>query len=242
MSEPQWLALARQDLGVKEISGPQANPRIMQYYKAANANWAKGDEVPWCGAAMAAWVAGAGFAPPPEAARARAWLDWGIPLEKPRVGCITVLKRGDDPAAGHVTEWLEDRGDRFLGIGGNQGDAVSITAFPIRDILGYRWPPGAPLETAEPPKMVVVPEKPLAKSRTVRHTVGGMAAGVAGYANETLATGLEWATTLTAYAPVQAAMVQMGGNVKGIALGIGTFCGIKVLGARVEAWLKGRAA
>ena len=60
MTEPKWLQLARQDLGVAEIAGPTNNPRIMQYYKAANANWAKAETVPWCGAAMAAWVAGAG--------------------------------------------------------------------------------------------------------------------------------------------------------------------------------------
>jgi uncharacterized protein (TIGR02594 family) len=239
--EPRWLEIARSDLGVGEIAGPKANPRIMAYYKAAGAGWAKDDAVPWCGAAMAAWISLAEYAPPPESARARAWLDWGVPLEMPKIGAVVVFQRGSDPSAGHVALYLEDRGDRILCLGGNQGDAVSITAFPKRDVLGYRWPQGAEV-LPDPPKVVVVPDKPLTKSRTVRHTVGGLWAAAAGFADQTLSTALEWAATVTTYAPVQAAAVQMGGNVRSIALGIGTFCGVKVLSARAEAKLKGEAA
>ena len=169
MTEPKWLQIARDDIGIKEIAGPSANPAIMDYYRAANANWAKDDAVPWCGAAMAAWVSRAGHPVPPTAARARAWLDWGTVLEQPKPGAVTVFARGADPASGHVCLYLEDRGDRVLVLGGNQGDAVSITSYPKRDLLGYRWPAGADIPVAEN-------RPPLTSSTTIRNAVTGLAA------------------------------------------------------------------
>lgn len=241
MTEPKWLTLARQDIGIAEIAGPKSNPRIMAYYKAANANWAKGDHVPWCGAAMAAWVSLAGYPVPAEAARARAWLDWGIPLEAPRVGAVTVLKRGDDEASAHVCQFLEDRGDRILVLGANQGDAVSITSFPKRDVLGYRWPPGAPM-VEEVAKLVEVPSRPLTRSGTVIGGIGGIGATIAGFADQSLKTGLEWTAALTELGPIKGALMEAGANAKSLALGLGVWAASLVISRRVKAAQEGKSA
>ena len=233
MIEPKWLEIARTDLGVDEIAGPKSNPRIMDYYKAANANWAKDDSVPWCGAAMAAWIAGAGYTVPPEAARARAWLDWGVPLQDPKPGAVAVFRRGADEKSGHVTLFLEDRGDRVLCLGGNQGDAVSITSYPKRDLLGYRWPAGADVP-AKVPVIATVEVKPLIQSRTVRNTVAGGAAATAGFFDKSIALSLDWVAAVTALNPVKTMLLEMGGNVRAISLGIGVATGVKIVSAYVD--------
>jgi len=241
MTEPKWLEIARADLGVAEIAGPNANPRIMAYYRAAGADWAKDDAVPWCGAAMAAWVSIAGHAPPAESARARAWLDWGVPLEKPKPGAVVILQRGSDPKSGHVTLYLEDRGDRIACLGGNQGDAVSITAFPKRDVIGYRWPHGAP-EPAPERKMVVVPDKPLRRSTTIWSGVAGLGATATAWSAEVVHAGMEWAATLTSLGPLRSAMTELGANARSIALGLGVSAGVMVLSARAKAKERGLSA
>lgn len=233
MIEPKWLEIARTDLGIEEIAGPKSNPRIMAFYKAANANWAKDDAVPWCGAAMAGWITSAGFPAPAEAARARAWLDWGVPLEQPKPGAVAILKRGADEKQGHVTLYLADRGDRIECLGGNQGDAVSITAYPKRDLLGYRWPAGADVPERTP-VVAVVEVKPLVKSRTVRSTVAGGAAATAGFFDRSIALSLDWVAALTALNPVKTALLEMGANVRAVALGIGVATGIKIVSAYVD--------
>ena len=233
MTEPKWLEIARTDLGIEEIAGPKANPRIMSFYKAANANWAKDDAVPWCGAAMAGWITSAGFPAPAEAARARAWLDWGVPLEQPKPGAVAILKRGADEKQGHVTLYLADRGDRIECLGGNQGDAVSITAYPKRDLLGYRWPAGADIPKRTP-VVATVEVKPLVKSRTVRNTVAGGAAATAGFFDQSIKLSMEWVAALTALNPVKSAVLEMGGNVRAISLGIGVATGIKIISAYVD--------
>ena len=240
MTEPKWLEIARTDLGVAEISGPKANPRIMDYYKAANANWAKDDAVPWCGSAMAAWVVGAGCTVPAEAARARAWLDWGVPIEQPKKGAIAILKRGTDEKSGHVTLFLEDRGDRILCLGGNQGDAVSITSYPKRDVLGYRWPTGVDVPKKDVPE-ALPPARPLPKSGTVWGGLAGIGATAGAYADGTVKGALEWTAALTELSPVKSVAMEAGANSKALMLGFGVFAGILVLSRRIKAAVEGRA-
>lgn len=240
MTEPKWLEIARTDLGVDEIAGPKANPRIMAYYKAANANWAKDDAVPWCGAAMAAWVTAGGYTVPAEAARARAWLDWGVPIEQPKKGAIAVLRRGADEKSGHVTLFLEDRGDRILCLGGNQGDAVSITSYPKRDLLGYRWPAGADVPAKDVPE-ALPPVRPLPRSGTVWGGLAGLVAAVTSYAETAMQTATGAIATLTELGPLKSAILETGANSKAVALGLAVFAGILVISRRVKAAVEGRA-
>lgn len=241
IAEPKWLELARQDLGVDEISGPKSNPRITAYYKAGNANWAKDDSlVPWCGFSLAAWMAGAGYTVPAECGRARAWLDWGVPLEVPKKGAVTIFRRGTDETKGHVALFLEDRGDRILVLGGNQGNAVSITSYPKRDWLGYRWPAGADVPKQDVPE-VLPPARPLAKSGTIW---GGITAGgavTASYAEGTMKGALEAVAEINTMAPVKGVILEAGANSKAVALGLGVFAVFLVLSRRIKAAVEGRS-
>lgn len=72
---------------------------------------------------------------------ARSWLDWGVALENPIYGCVTVLTR-DDPTSwkGHVGFYLRHDEEFVYLLGGNQLDEVRELAYPVASVLGYRWP------------------------------------------------------------------------------------------------------
>jgi uncharacterized protein (TIGR02594 family) len=148
MAGPAWLAKAHEEMGVEEVAGAEANPRIMSYFAAApNSEWVKDDSTPWCGA-FASWLF-KDFGLPDEPLRGRAWLEFGEPLSEPVPGCVVVLRRGADPKAGHVAlfqQWSKDKAHLYL-LGGNQGDRVSIARFKAGDVLGYRWPRGEAVPT-----------------------------------------------------------------------------------------------
>ena len=58
-----------------------------------------------------------------------------------QVGDLVVLKRGTNPALGHVTlfDGFIDK-LRFYGLGGNQRDSVCISSYAIADIVAIRRP------------------------------------------------------------------------------------------------------
>ena len=136
--EPRWVTRARQDEGQKETLGPNDSPWIRRMLAKLGATWLLGQ--PWCGGAMAAWMRDCGMAIPKHWYRARDWLDWGVPLERPAHGCVVVFGRD---GGGHVGLCVGRSGNGdLLILGGNQGNAVNIRAFPVARVLGYRWPAG----------------------------------------------------------------------------------------------------
>lgn len=142
MDQPEWLDLAWAELGQSEIPGPSANARIRQYFKEAGHPGVVDDAVPWCAAFLGACLERAGE-PGTGSLMARSYLDWGLPMNDARLGAVTVLSRGSDPALGHVGFLVGTTTDSLLLLGGNQGDGVSVAAFPKTALLGLRWPDGA---------------------------------------------------------------------------------------------------
>jgi len=139
-AERPWVAAARKDIGLRELPGAPTAPKIAGWLAGLGAWW-RDDETPWCGVAVAAWMKAAGFEPPKHWYRAQAWAAWGEELDRPVQGCVAVFKR---KGGGHVGFLVgEDAGGRLLVLGGNQGNTVSIAAFPRDRAIAYRWPPGA---------------------------------------------------------------------------------------------------
>jgi uncharacterized protein (TIGR02594 family) len=134
--EPLWLAAARRDVGLRETLGPNDSPWLRRVLGALGAKWLLGQ--PWCGGAVAHWMAQAGLSRPKAWYRARAWLNWGEHIVLPAVGAVVVFER---QGGGHVglVVGLDQRG-RLMVLGGNQGDAVSIAPFDRSRVLGFRWP------------------------------------------------------------------------------------------------------
>lgn len=150
-TQPRWLPYARTFIGLREIPGKFTAPQISRWLRQMRAWW-DNDETPWCGVFVDGIFRDLGIPPAKLSFRARAWLDWGVPLIKPAVGCVVVFERGR--GGGHVGFVVgQDEQARLMVLGGNQGNAVSIAPFDRVRVLGYRWPVGSqePSHTARLP-------------------------------------------------------------------------------------------
>jgi uncharacterized protein (TIGR02594 family) len=139
MDQPRWLELAWADLGVAEAPGADNNSKVLRYYADAGHPEVHADEVAWCAAFVGACLERAGVAGT-RSLMARSYLAWGEPLALPRTGAVAVLSRGSDPSLGHVGFLVGLTPSQAILLGGNQGDAVSVAAFPRPQLLGLRWP------------------------------------------------------------------------------------------------------
>ena len=174
-AEPRWLALLRSQLGVEEVAGEGNNPTVVGYFERVTGQRLP-DSTPWCAAVLGWAVMGAGYAPPAELPFwARSWLDWGVPLEAPVLGCIVVYQRGG-PETGHVNLFLRMTEDgRVEGLGGNQSNRVSVMTMPASAVLGYRWPAGEPMSADDHAAAAAMPTVRRVQERLVQlgyHEVG----------------------------------------------------------------------
>lgn len=140
--DPPWLKRAFDDLGLKEVPGAKSNPRIVEMYALAKNAGVKDDSVPWCSAAMNAWMVESGRSGT-RSLLARSWLEWGAKIDTskkmPR-GSVLVFRRGTSSWQGHVCLLVEDNGATLQVIGGNQSDAVTLARYKRTTLVGARWP------------------------------------------------------------------------------------------------------
>ena len=153
VTEPKWLKTARSLIGMREIPGPDHNAKILEWWKAMGAPY-DDDETAWCGAFIDHCLRTAGEDVVNTGEMARHWLDLPVTLDQPAVGCIVVLWRESLTSwKGHVGFLVgKDSDGNLLLLGGNQDDGVNIKAFPLSQVLGYRWPSGQP-----DPEMLEIP-------------------------------------------------------------------------------------
>lgn len=150
-TNPPWLAEARRHIGLREIPGRQHNPVILGWLNALR-SWISDDETPWCGTFVAHCLRVSGAALPKHWYRARAWLDWGRAIDHPEVGCIVVFERTGGGHVGFIVG--RDARGRFMVLGGNQGNSVSIAPFDFTRALGFRWPSEFPAPRPAPLPML----------------------------------------------------------------------------------------
>ncbi len=146
---PPWLRTMQREAraGVREIPGPEHNPRILVYGKSVTYTVTT-DEIPWC-SNLVNWCFMELEMERTRSAAARSWLMWGIPLQHAALGAVCILKRGggDQPgkdtidAPGHVgllTDMLEPETVTIMA--GNQGNRICEDVFPLDRLLDMRWP------------------------------------------------------------------------------------------------------
>lgn len=149
-TEPKWLTLARAEIGVQEIKGPQSNEKILEYFKDAGHDEIDNEDVAWCAAFTSAILKRAGVAPlqPSKSLGARNYERWGIPLTSPRLGAIGVKYRaGGSPKdwTGHVGIIVAANPTTIWMISGNSRNRVGIDAFRRVEFTAYRWPNDIPI-------------------------------------------------------------------------------------------------
>jgi uncharacterized protein (TIGR02594 family) len=137
--EPVWIRWARQHLGQKEVPGPGDNPVIAAWYHLTTLDksmWH--DATAWCAVFINAALM-LNNIKTIRSARAVDWMEWGETADTPQKGDVVVFEWAD--GSHHVAFYLADAGNgRIQVIGGNQGDAVTITTFPKTSVMegGYR--------------------------------------------------------------------------------------------------------
>ena len=145
--EPEWLVEAHLHVGQRKLPHVQVVPAMARWLQQLGALW-RGDEVPWCGPVLAAWMQACDIPPARAWYRAKGWLDWGTPIPAPVVGAVVVLDRAGGGHVGLVVG--KDPRGRLLVLGGNEGSAVSVVPFDRGRVAGYRWPPGHRLPSPAP--------------------------------------------------------------------------------------------
>lgn len=131
-----WLIEAEKHVGLAEIPGKEHNPTVLAWLKTLGAWWSE-DETPWCGTFVAHAMRTAGIQLPKAWYRAKAWADWGRPVE-PCLGCVVVFER---QGGGHVGFLVgRDSAGRLMVLGGNQRNGVNVAPFLPDRAIAYRWP------------------------------------------------------------------------------------------------------
>ena len=146
--QPAWMTAAWAELGQREIRGAGDNAHIRAFFRELGQPPSLHDEVAWCAAFVGACLERAGEAST-RSLMARSYLRWGEKIERGRYGALAVLARGSDPGAGHIGFLVGEMPGHVVLLGGNQGDAVSVAAYPRTRLLGFRWPQSSTVTSPE---------------------------------------------------------------------------------------------
>jgi uncharacterized protein (TIGR02594 family) len=147
MMDVTAFKIAQRFMGLKEVPGAMSEPLILGMLRL-DAKWVEKDETAWC-SAFVNFVCHLLELPRSRSLAARSWLTVGtsVPLTDARVGFdVVILSRGAGTqpgpdvlaAPGHVGFYAGQDAKNVMLLAGNQGDAVSIAAFPKARILGVR--------------------------------------------------------------------------------------------------------
>jgi len=150
-TDPAWLKAAWAAEGQREFPGPASNGWIEALWlRQPGGRWfwetvGKRDDskLPWCGAFAADCMRQAGLPFPQHYARAAAWAEYGVRLDRPARGCIVTFNKAGQNHVGFIVG--ETVNGNLLVLGGNQNDAVKVSEFVRRHATSYRYPPGVPL-------------------------------------------------------------------------------------------------
>ena len=137
-NQDKVLVIANKEIGVKEITGASHNKRILEYHSTTGKF--SDDETSWCGSFVSWCLKEAGLLTlGSEGAGARNWLKYGTATTKPKPGDIVVYWRESKSGwKGHVHFYQSEDANYIYGIGGNQGNAVTLARYPKSQVLGYR--------------------------------------------------------------------------------------------------------
>lgn len=150
---PAWLQVAIVEYGVHNESLPgEHNKRIIEYHSTTTLK-ATADETAWC-SSFVNWVMGQAGYRGTNSAAAKSWLNWGLGIDPPQFGAVTVIfsekirKAGQDrggtgsTSGFHVGFFVSGTSSHVRLLGGNQSKQVKTSNYPLSEweIKGYRWP------------------------------------------------------------------------------------------------------
>lgn len=135
--QAKLLQSALATLGEREVNGSKRNPVIGAWIDRWFRKGAD-DITAWCGIWMAERVNECSLPVPELPFRAKSWESWGRALEdyeEPQPGDVVVMTRS---GGFHVTMLLRTTSTTVWCIGGNQSNAVTVTAYPRERVKAIR--------------------------------------------------------------------------------------------------------
>lgn len=134
----KMLELGLKYYGLKEISGTENNPRIVQMFHEAGFDYIDDDETAWC-SAFINWLALQTGYEHSSSLLARSWLEFGEIVPVPDLGDIAIFSRGDKNSYfGHIGLYITERDGYIYVLGGNQNNEVNISKYSKMRLLGFR--------------------------------------------------------------------------------------------------------
>jgi uncharacterized protein (TIGR02594 family) len=137
---PSFIKNAKTEIGLNAKTDRQ---KLKTELSQANKQTVDPAFIPWCAAWANKVLADAGM-PGTDSLMARSFLAWGHPVSGvPKVGDVVVMRRGRNRYAGHVGFFYGFVDDatgikKVAVLGGNQGESVSISYYPISRVIAYR--------------------------------------------------------------------------------------------------------
>ncbi len=133
------ISIALSQFGVKQERNCKHHPQIVNYFTSLGFHSSKMlDDTAWC-SAFTNWVAKKAGYEYSKKLNARSWLTVGESTNVPKQGDIVVLWReSKESGKGHVGFFIKDSLRYVYLLGGNQGNCVSIKAYPKSRVLDYR--------------------------------------------------------------------------------------------------------
>jgi uncharacterized protein (TIGR02594 family) len=127
-------------IGIRERPGMDASPAILRWKRKVIPSTVDDGQYSWCGIFAHNMLEEMGYPTLPltEAAGARNYLKLGEPTDNPQLGDLVIFKRGTG-WQGHVAflSRVDAFGDIWV-LGGNQSNAVNISKYSGKSLLGYR--------------------------------------------------------------------------------------------------------
>lgn len=139
MAQMAALDLAARQIGLTETGQRAA---IQDYLQTGGVNLDPATTA-WCAAFVNATLKQSGVEGT-GSNMARSFMDWGQAVDRPQRGDLAVFSRGDPNGPyGHVGFFEGYNADGSIRVlGGNQGDAVSVSNYGADNLLGFRRAPG----------------------------------------------------------------------------------------------------
>lgn len=122
---PRMLSEGLATYGTVEVPGRGSNPTILAWAQEVGLERVyTADSIPWCGLWMTVVAFRAGKWIPRRPLWALSWASWGDDGGQPELGDVLVFVR---PSGGHVGLYVGEDASAYHVLGGNQGDAVTIS-------------------------------------------------------------------------------------------------------------------
>ena len=145
---PLWHEELLRRKGLHEV---RDRSKLMAWLRSDGKTLGDPSKLPWCGDAVQTCLA-LTLPDEPQLVNpylARNWVNFGVKLEAPTLGCILAFWRGArNGTNGHVGLYVGEDATAYHVLGGNQANAITIARLDKARLLGMRWPATYPKPTS----------------------------------------------------------------------------------------------